>query len=555
MAKVLVYKDAGVQDVSHASVSHTLKELCRNTHDVQTVSSQVLAMAPWDTSTRLVVLPHLHLTDTDAWTRAYGLYSAKQRTTDFVKRGGTVLCLGQSLACVHAALVPDGDSCRATMGEGHILWHASPEPDDHAIEYLLRAVSIDVQPVSPGGIPKRTSLYLASFSRPLLDACASALRAHVTSSARAGYIPDASDTWKLCDASSFAAPSNEDEDVTQVVCVTRDQFGVVRDATQAFDLASYFDALASARATSAALLPWTPPRSFHFAAGNLIGYARVMKSTQTLLDSNPHMLGACPPGTTIFATQQVQGRGRGSNVWISPYGCLQFSTLVPLPLHIGNKAVFLQYLAALAVVYGVGSAYPSAQGRIRIKWPNDLYAHVPAPQDGSLHIVEHGVEKHFVKIGGILVTAMCNHDTFQAIVGCGVNCLNHEPTTCIRALVSDETVTQEGCAGAIMATLESLVRVFADANYTFEPFANAYREAWLHSDQPVELSDAPGEPRRRIVGITSDYGLLRTVPYDASIRATDPRAWSAAPIPGAADVQPDGNSFDMLRGLVRKKAA
>jgi len=383
----------------------------------------------------------------------------------------------------------------------------------------------------------------------------SALRAHETLSETAAYVTDASDTWKLCEDATHTASNNDEADVTRVVCVTQDQFGVVREATRAFDLAAYFSALASARATSAALLPWTPPRSFHFAAGDLIGYARVLKSTQTLLDSHPRMLGACPPGTTMFATQQVQGRGRGSNVWISPYGCLQFSTLVPLPLHIGNKAVFLQYLAALAVVYGVGAAYPSSRGRIRIKWPNDLYAHVAAPQDGSLCVVEDGVEKHFVKIGGILVTAVCHRDTFQAIVGCGVNCLNDEPTTCIRALVSDETVTQERCAGAIMAALESLVRVFADADYTFGPFANAYRDAWLHSDQPVELSDAPGEPRRRMVGITSDFGLLRTVPYDAPMRATDPRAWSAAPIPGAVDVQPDGNSFDMLRGLVRRKAA
>ena len=555
MAKVLVYRDAGVPDASHASITRTLKELCRDTHDVQTVSSQVLAVAPWDTSTRLVVMPHIHPTGPDPWTRVYGLHSAQQRVTDYLKRGGTVLCLGQSLTWIDAALVPDGDAGRATLGQGHVLWHASPEPDAHAIEDLLRAALIRVRPVSPGSIPKRTCLFLASCSRPLLDACVSALRAHVTLSETAAYVTDASDTWKLCEDATHTASNNDEADVTRVVCVTQDQFGVVREATRAFDLAAYFSALASARATSAALLPWTPPRSFHFAAGNLIGYARVLKSTQTLLDSNPLMLGACPPGTTMFATQQVQGRGRGSNVWISPYGCLQFSTLVPLPLHIGNKAVFLQYLAALAVVYGVGAAYPSSRGRIRIKWPNDLYAHVAAPQDGSLCVVEDGVEKHFVKIGGILVTAVCHGDTFQAIVGCGVNCLNEEPTTCIRALVSDETVTQERCAGAIMAALESLVRVFADADYTFGPFANAYRDAWLHSDQPVELSDAPGEPRRRMVGITSDFGLLRTVPYDAPMRATDPRAWSAAPIPGAVDVQPDGNSFDMLRGLVRRKAA
>ena len=70
MAKVLVYKDAGVLDASHASVSRTLRELCRDTHDVQTVSSQVLALAPWDTSTRLVVLPVIHAPGNDPGTRA-----------------------------------------------------------------------------------------------------------------------------------------------------------------------------------------------------------------------------------------------------------------------------------------------------------------------------------------------------------------------------------------------------------------------------------------------------------------------------------------------------
>ena len=166
MAKVLVYKDAGVPDASHASVSRTLRELCRDTHDVQTVSSQVLALAPWDTSTRLVVLPPIHPTGHDPWTRAYGLHTAQQRVLDYLNRGGTVLCLGQSLACIDAALEPDGDVCRVTRGQGQVLWHASPEPDAHAIEDLLRTASIRVQSVSPGSIPKCTSLFLASCSRP-----------------------------------------------------------------------------------------------------------------------------------------------------------------------------------------------------------------------------------------------------------------------------------------------------------------------------------------------------------------------------------------------------
>jgi biotin--protein ligase len=49
----------------------------------------------------------------------------------------------------------------------------------------------------------------------------------------------------------------------------------------------------------------------------------------------------------------------------------------------------------------------------------------------------------------------------------------------------------------------------------------------------------------RIVGITSDHGLLRTLPEQGG--------WSRA---GAnyVDLQPDGNSFDLMSGLIKTKA-
>jgi biotin---protein ligase len=47
----------------------------------------------------------------------------------------------------------------------------------------------------------------------------------------------------------------------------------------------------------------------------------------------------------------------------------------------------------------------------------------------------------------------------------------------------------------------------------------------------------------RIVGIT-DYGLLRTVP--------ERRAWGAED-EGFVDLQPDGNSFDMMAGMIKVK--
>ncbi|CAG8711816.1 5702_t:CDS:1, partial [Scutellospora calospora] len=54
-------------------------------------------------------------------------------------------------------------------------------------------------------------------------------------------------------------------------------------------------------------------------------------------------------------TQQVQGRGRGRNSWISPPGCLQFSIMMrhSLKTNPAGSVVFIQYLLSLAVVEAV----------------------------------------------------------------------------------------------------------------------------------------------------------------------------------------------------------
>jgi biotin---protein ligase len=49
----------------------------------------------------------------------------------------------------------------------------------------------------------------------------------------------------------------------------------------------------------------------------------------------------------------------------------------------------------------------------------------------------------------------------------------------------------------------------------------------------------------RIVGITNDYGLLRTVPERTGWNSEDEEAF--------IDLQPDGNSFDIMAGLIKTK--
>ena len=67
--------------------------------------------------------------------------------------------------------------------------------------------------------------------------------------------------------------------------------------------------------------------------------------------------------------------------------------------------------------------------------------------------------------------------------------------------------------------------------------------AFPSSDQEVTLTTTTPHTPVRIVGITPEHGLLRTTPV----------SWSGVYQQGFIDLQPDGNSFDMMAGLIKTK--
>lgn len=94
-----------------------------------------------------------------------------------------------------------------------------------------------------------------------------------------------------------------------------------------------------------------------------------------ILHRNTQLLRRLPHGFTATATVQVAGRGRGSNVWISPAGSLIFSTVVRHPIEKIQSApvVFIQYLSAMAVVKGIKSYAKGYENLpVKMKWPNDI---------------------------------------------------------------------------------------------------------------------------------------------------------------------------------------
>ncbi|OCF57904.1 biotin-[acetyl-CoA-carboxylase] ligase [Kwoniella mangroviensis CBS 10435] len=317
------------------------------------------------------------------------------------------------------------------------------------------------------------------------------------------------------------------------------------------------------------------------ALGDLVFYGETVTSTQTMLDRNPILLTNLSAPLAFLATFQLSGRGRGSNIWLSPAGCLQFSLLLDLPSSLSNKMVFIQYIMALAVCEAVDE---DGKLGVRIKWPNDIYAEVEGVSGTEIGSGKKGK----AKLGGILVNTNFVGGKWRIVVGCGINVLNALPTTSLSQLHSllaaklsnsNKTLppapTMEGTFAKIMNSFENKWEQFIDEK-GFKGFMNEYHGRWLHSGQEVTLTTTEPPTPLRILSITPDHGLLRCIPIQKSTsttsngltplynRTVDHSAedrYSLASSPagngggqtGFVDLQPDGNSFDLMSGLIKRK--
>ncbi|KAL1878022.1 hypothetical protein VTK73DRAFT_8246 [Phialemonium thermophilum] len=280
--------------------------------------------------------------------------------------------------------------------------------------------------------------------------------------------------------------------------------------------------------------------------GDTFMYGEVVTSTNTLLEKNHSLLCKLPTGFTLVATTQIAGRGRGSNVWVSPAGSLIMSTVINHPAHYAasRPIVFIQYLAAVAIVEAI-QTYDRGYDvlPVKLKWPNDIYAKEPGKPSGSA--------ASYVKIGGILANCAYAAGNYQIVLGIGINTTNAKPTTSLNALVAAlapglAPFRIEKLVARILTRLEGLYGHFCRNGFTRE-LEEQYYQHWLHSNQVVTL-EAEGGTKARIVGITRDWGLLKAEELRAdgingALRETG-KTWA---------LQSDENSFDFWKGLVRRK--
>ncbi|OXB34659.1 biotin-[acetyl-CoA-carboxylase] ligase [Cryptococcus neoformans] len=363
--------------------------------------------------------------------------------------------------------------------------------------------------------------------------------------------------------------------------------------TPLFNFSTYWDELDQARKRSGrrsgVMRQGLDGQAEKCSLGDCVLYGETVTSTQTMLDGNPLLLANLPTPLVFLASFQLSGRGRGSNMWLSPPGCLQFSLLLDLPASLSSKMVFIQYIMALAVCEAIDE-----DGRlgVRIKWPNDIYAEV----EGVGGTEVGSGKKGKAKLGGILVNTSFVGGKWRIVVGCGINVLNALPTSSISQLHSllaaklsstssnkplPPAPTMEGTFARIMSSFDAKWEQFIEEK-GFKGFMDEYHGRWLHSGQDVLLTTTEPHTRVRILSITPDHGLLRCIPisdkpktstgltplYNRDVDAgeDDRGSWSpSVSRPGGAaraqthnqspfvDLQPDGNSFDLMSGLIKRK--
>lgn len=266
---------------------------------------------------------------------------------------------------------------------------------------------------------------------------------------------------------------------------------------------------------------------------------------------NQKLLSHLPTGFTATATVQVAGRGRGSNVWVSPIGSLIFSTCIKHSIELSTKApvIFLQYLAAIATAEGItsyGKGYQDVP--VKLKWPNDICKSYGKHLRLVLIILD-GLDptkpgkNEYVKIGGILVNSSYSSGNYNLVVGIGINVANPAPTTSLNLLRPQHLppFTVEGLLARILTKFEDIYIKFCQTGFD-KKLEELYYKLWLHSDQIITL-EAEGGTRARVLGITGDWGFLRVQEL----------GWEDRPTGKIIELQTDSNSFDFFRGLVKRK--
>ncbi|CRK91616.1 CLUMA_CG005270, isoform A [Clunio marinus] len=258
--------------------------------------------------------------------------------------------------------------------------------------------------------------------------------------------------------------------------------------------------------------------------GRLLVYSKILTSSSILVDKIKYC-----HGFAVIPKELTQASGRGSNKWLSPPGSLMFSLQLHIPLNspLGQRVSLIQHMIATAVVMAIRKLPGYEVLELNLKWPNDIYANSE------------------VKIGGLIVNSIMEQNIVVCNVGLAINLSNSTPTTSINDLIENYNKSHsrqlaalgfEKTLALIFNEIEDIFNHIQTGDFSY--LYDQYYKFWLHSGSTIKVLSSDGkEKKANILGI-DDYGFLK-------IQLEDSKEIES--------VQPDGNSFDMLRGLIIPK--
>ncbi|XP_039490165.1 biotin--protein ligase isoform X2 [Drosophila santomea] len=258
--------------------------------------------------------------------------------------------------------------------------------------------------------------------------------------------------------------------------------------------------------------------------GRLVIYAPVVSSSMHLIN-NLELIN----GLAVLPVQQTSGVGRRNNQWLSPPGCAMFSLQLHLAMDsaLGSRMPLLQHLIGTAIVNSLRGHEQYGVLDISLKWPNDIYA------NGNQ------------KIGGLVINTTLQGSQAIVNIGSGINLDNSKPTVCINDLIREYNARVPNKKLPILKYEILIAMIFNEIERLllevqigdFDSFYDLYYSLWLHSGQSIRINlKNDQEQEAEIVGI-DDFGFLKVKLPSGTIEI----------------VQPDGNSFDMLKGLIIPK--
>uniref|UniRef100_A0A095ATQ4 Biotin--protein ligase n=1 Tax=Schistosoma haematobium TaxID=6185 RepID=A0A095ATQ4_SCHHA len=258
-------------------------------------------------------------------------------------------------------------------------------------------------------------------------------------------------------------------------------------------------------------------------------------------------------GLLVCSNIQSKGKGRGENKWISPAGQAAFT--FHLTLSTSNSQMFMncvtcvQHIVALSVVLAcrqlIAEHLEIISGdtnfcdineeflvdlqyhgpKILIKWPNDIYVveniNWCNNQDVSSTLLQQNI---IGKLAGVLVHCrLVDSNHVELLIGCGINAFNELPTICLEHVL----IKSHPCNKRPTFSIANNQKVQLYVNPT------------LSENNPgvIDQQHSTDTNTYRIVGL-DNYGYLLVEDICTGIRHK---------------LHPDGNSMDMMRGLIITK--